>query len=203
MDISENTRSRVARRAWVAMFILLGLVVACGLGAVIRGQIFPPVARQPSWLLPGAKLRFHMPAGCYDCSGERYVSHGLAVTQLDSLADLKGLVRIENAEDALSFCRFGDDDPALPLKGPRHAELSHGVGYGGSSGTSVAERQWLANHLSDPSVKWTGAAWIVTRTAIVDGPGYKAIPAVLTESVGKDGSYAIVKTVTIKIKLGK
>ncbi len=125
--------------------------------------------------------------------------------KVESMNDLRGFVEIKTAKDALSYCRFGDNDPKYPHSGSiEHAEIVP-VQYARMSkalGSNVSGQTWKEAGMSPPKVTKQDDFCVVTRAAIV-GIGRAVKPYLIQETVGSDGSYSIKQLKPFKIRMGK
>lgn len=137
------------------------------------------------------------------------------------IQEFRGFVRIGSGSSALGYVRLGDDDISLPNLRPRYRVELRRVAklepvpavYGGDGASAhegelatLSEQAWAALHLPEPTAKRTGHSWLVTRAVLLErhpGRAEGSYPAILTERVGFDGSYRLVKTKAIHYSPGK
>ncbi len=192
------------RLAILAGPVFVCLLLVSGVAYTLRSQD-PPRPEQPSWLVRGAVLRAHPDGGCEDCRSWLVLTRGLASKKIENMNDFRGFVEIKTAKDALSYCRFGDNDPKYPHSGAvQHTELDHGETREAANawGHTVSNPAWNAAGMSEPRVTKLRDSWVVTRSAIVT-EGRVVKPYLIEETVGKDGSYSLKKLKTFKLKMGK
>lgn len=138
-----------------------------------------------------------------------YVMHGRQAYRVRDLVELRGLVKIRTAREALSFCRLRtspatyyawDDEPLLEVVS--RDEVDRAFCFGdepsfmmvkgvspGTYGIMDSKGQMMELLLAPTCVSRTGRTYEVRRTLYTNDGGNSHLLQVV-ESVGADGSYS-------------